>query len=168
MKKTAILLMVSLLTLSLRSQVRLANIFSDNMVPQAHKPIKIWGYAPIREKVKVVLDGQLKTTVSDEVGKWQLVFPSMDYGEKLRVKVIGNQNEIEIENILIGDVWLCSGQSNMAMTVNGEGGQVYNYKNEESNANYPEIRSFKIIPDLSVKSGVDVNGQWELMFQPQV
>lgn len=162
MKKTAILLMLFLLTLSLRSQVRLANIFSDNMVLQAHRPIKIWGYAPVGEKVKVVLDGQLKTIISNGVGKWQLEFPPMDYGKKLSVKVIGNQNEIEIVNILIGDVWLCSGQSNMAMTVNGEGGQVYNYKNEESNANYPEIRSFKVIPDLSVKSGVDVNGQWEI------
>lgn len=162
MKKTAILLMLFLLTLSLRSQVRLANIFSDNMVLQAHRPIKIWGYAPVGEKVKVVLDGQLKTIISDKVGKWQLEFPPMDYGKKLSIKVIGNQNEIEIVNILIGDVWLCSGQSNMAMTVNGEGGQVYNYKNEESNANYPEIRSFKVIPDLSVKSGVDVNGQWEI------
>lgn len=162
MKKTAILLMAFLLTLSLCSQVRLANIFSDNMVLQAHRPIKIWGYAPVGEKVKVIVDEQLKTAVSNEMGKWQLVFPPMDYGKGVKVKVVGEQNEIELVNVLIGDVWLCSGQSNMAMTVNGEGGQVYNYKVEESNANYPEIHSFKVIPSVSVKSGVDVDGRWEV------
>lgn len=162
MKKTAILLMAFFLTLSLCAQVRLANIFSDNMVLQAHRPIKIWGYAPVGENVKVVVDEQIKTVVSDEMGKWQLLFPPMDYGKEVKVKVVGGQNEIELENVLIGDVWLCSGQSNMAMTVNGEGGQVYNYKVEESKANYPGIRSFKVIPSVSVKSGVDVDGRWEV------
>ncbi|WP_352423139.1 sialate O-acetylesterase, partial [Proteiniphilum sp.] len=162
MKKTAILLMAFFLTLSLCAQVRLANIFSDNMVLQAHRPIKIWGYAPVGENVKVVVDEQVKTVVSDEMGKWQLLFPPMDYGKDVKVKVVGRQNEIELENVLIGDVWLCSGQSNMAMTVNGEGGQVYNYKVEESKANYPGIRSFKVIPSVSVKSGVDVDGRWEV------
>lgn len=162
MKKTTILLIAFLMTLSLQSQVRLANIFTDNMVVQAHKPVKIWGYAPAGEKVKVIVGEQLKTTVSNEMGNWQLEFPPMDYGEKLKIKVIGKQNEFEIVNILTGDVWLCSGQSNMAMTINGEGGQIYNFKNEVSSANYPEIRSFKVLPNLSTESGVDVNGQWEI------
>lgn len=162
MKKTTILLVAFFLTISLCAQVRLANIFSDNMVIQAHRPIKIWGYAPVEENVKVVVDEQIKTAVSDDRGKWQLLFPPMDYGKEVKVKVVGRRNEIELKNVLIGDVWLCSGQSNMAMTVNGEGGQVYNYKIEESNANYPEIRSFKVIPSVSVKNGVEVNGRWEV------
>lgn len=76
--------------------------------------------------------------------------------------IIGIENECEVKNILIGDVWLCSGQSNMAMTVNGGGGQVYNYKNEDSVANYPDIRSFKVLPNISAKSWVEVKGQWEV------
>lgn len=62
---------------------------------------------------------------------------------------------------MIGDVWLCSGQSNMAMTVNGSEGQVYNYKNEESNANYPKIRYFKVKAKLSANPQNDVKGVWE-------
>jgi sialate O-acetylesterase len=63
---------------------------------------------------------------------------------------------------IFGEVWLCSGQSNMAMTINGAGGQVYNYKNEESNANYPKIRMFNVKPDLSANAGVDVEGKWDI------
>lgn len=147
---------------SLHAQVHFAKIFSDNMVLQAHKPIKVWGLAPAGEKVKVFLDGHQKTALTDKTGKWMLEFPAMDYGNEVSLKAVGKKNEVQLSNILIGEVWLCSGQSNMAMTVNGDGGQVLNYKNEESNANYPKIRSFKVKPNLSAKTDVDVDGEWEV------
>lgn len=162
MKKTTSVLMIIFLMLPLQAQVRLAGIFSDNMILQAHRQICIWGYAPAGEKVKVNLGGEVRTTISGKKGTWKVEFPPVDYGENLNINVRGTSNNCEVRNVLAGDVWLCSGQSNMAMTVNGEGGRVYNYKNEESTANYPEIRSFKVQTNLSVKTGVDVRGQWEI------
>ncbi len=162
MKKITLILTTFFFILSLHAQVRLANIFSDNMILQANQKIKIWGYAPAGEKVKIRLGDQEKTTISKKNGTWMVEFPPLDYGENFDMQITGADNECEIRNILTGDVWLCSGQSNMAMTVNGDGGQVYNYKNEVSAANYPEIRSFKVVPNISSKSGVEVKGEWEI------
>lgn len=162
MKKITLILATFFFILSLHAQVRLANIFSDNMILQANQKIKIWGYAPAGEKVKIHLGDQEKTTISNKAGTWMVEFPPLEYGENFDMQITGADNECEIRNILTGDVWLCSGQSNMAMTVNGDGGQVYNYKNEVSAANYPEIRSFKVVPNISSKSGVEVKVEWEI------
>ena len=162
MKKITLILTTFFFILSIHAQVRLANIFSDNMILQANQKIKIWGYAPAGEKVKIRLGDQEKTTISKKNETWMVEFPPLGYGENLNMQITGADNECEIRNILTGDVWLCSGQSNMAMTVNGDGGQIYNYKNEVSAANYPGIRSFKVAPNISSKSGVEVKGEWEI------
>lgn len=162
MKKITLLLTFFCCVLVLHAQVRLADIFSDNMVLQANQKIKVWGFAPAGEKVKVLLGNQTKTTTTNKSGTWMVEFSPLNYGEKLEMKVTGRKNECVVSNILTGDVWFCSGQSNMAMTINGDGGQVYNYKNVESEANYPAIRSFKVKPNISAKSGVEANGTWEV------
>lgn len=147
---------------SLVAQVRFAGIFSDHMVLQAEKPIRIWGRAGAGERVRVFLNEQQQAVKADKNGKWSLVFPAMAYGDTVRLKATGKTNEVVCSDVLVGDVWLCSGQSNMAMTINGGGGQVYNYKNEESNANYPLIRSYKVGAKISPTVGVDVEGVWEV------
>lgn len=162
MRRIILLLVLYLFVDSLHAQVRFAKIFSDNMVLQAHRPVKIWGNAAIGEVVKVALNEQYKKTKTDKTGKWVLEFPPMDYDDAITIKAVGKNNEVELTNVLIGEVWLCSGQSNMAMTINGSGGQVYNYKNEESNANYPKIRIFNVKPNLSANEGVDVEGKWDI------
>jgi sialate O-acetylesterase len=163
MKKILLLFVLQSIWIgSLRAQFRFANIFSDNMVIQAHKPIKIWGNAAPGEVVKVSLDKQQKTTTTDKRGKWMLEFAPMDYGDPVIIKGVGEKNKVELKNILIGEVWLCSGQSNMAMTINGAGGQVYNYKNEESNAQYPDIRMYNVKPNLSASVGIDIEGKWDI------
>ena len=162
MKRIILLFALQLFLYPLQANVRLANIFSDNMVLQAHKPIKIWGSAAPGEIVKIYLNKKEKSAITNKVGKWMLEFPSMDYCDTITLKAIGKNNQVELTNVLLGDVWLCSGQSNMAMTINGTGGQVYNYKNEESSANYPEIRMFNVSPNLSANTGIDVEGKWEI------
>ena len=156
------LLNVLLWTNPAAAGIALAGIFSDNMVLQAQRPVRIWGTAAANEPVAVFINELKKTTRADKNGKWQLEFPAMDYGKVIDLRATGRHNELRLTNILTGDVWLCSGQSNMAMTVNGTEGQIYNYKNEESTAGYPAIRSFKVKPNLSVKTGVDVAGHWEV------
>lgn len=159
-KRVSIALLLCFSANALWAQVSLAKIFSDNMVLQAHQPIKVWGSAAAGEKVKVTLGKNEKTINADKNGKWKLVFPAMDYGKPLTLKAAGKNSKVEYNNVLIGEVWLCSGQSNMAMTVNGGGGQVYNYKNEESSARYNDIRSFKVKPQIATKTGGEVEGEW--------
>ena len=163
MKKIVLLFVLqSFLTGTLQAQVHFANIFSDNMVIQAHKPIKIWGNASPEEVLNFFFNTQHQTTIADKTGKWKLEFPPMNYGDTVTIEVAGTANKVKLTNILVGDVWLCSGQSNMAMTVNGGGGQVYNYMNEVNSADYPEIRMFNVKPKLSATLGVDVEGKWDV------
>lgn len=158
MKKVILQILLILIGIPAIAQVRLAQIFTDNMVLQAHKPIKIWGSASSKERVKVILNDNSKNVTADKKGNWEVTFPAMDYSKNAVLKVIGKNNTINLSNVLIGEVWLCSGQSNMAMTVSG----VNNFKNEEGNANYPLIRSFNVKPNYSVNTGVDVEGEWEV------
>ncbi|WP_108821091.1 sialate O-acetylesterase [Dysgonomonas sp. Marseille-P4361] len=162
MKKPILLFLLLCATITLSAQVKVANIFTDNMVLQAHKPIKIWGTAKKGENLKVSLGKQEKKTKANKHGNWIVEFPALDYGDPCDINIIGDKNRIQLSNILIGEVWLCSGQSNMAMRVNAGGGQVYNYKNEENNANYPNIRSFNVKPNYSTSTNVDIEGTWEI------
>lgn len=113
MKKTTLLLAFFCFMMALHAQVRRADIFSDNMVLQANQKIRIWGYAPAGEKVKVLLENQKKTAITNGAGTWITEFSPLNYGEKLGMKVIGLKNECVVSNILTGDVWFCFGQSNM-------------------------------------------------------
>lgn len=162
MRKQVLLALFGIFTISLVGQVKVANIFTDNMVLQAHKPIRVWGTANVGEVIKVDLGGQKKKVKSDKSGRWLAEFGPLDYGSSANIKIVGNSNTIELSNILVGEVWFCSGQSNMAMTINGAGGQVYNFKNEENNAQYPNIRSFNVKANYSETIGVDVEGKWEI------
>ena len=162
MKRIILLVAMHLFVVSLHAHVNFAKIFSDNMVLQAHRPVKIWGNAAPGETVKVFLNERQKTTLTDKTGRWIVEFPPLDYSDAITLKAVGKENEVELRNILIGEVWICSGQSNMAMTVNGAGGKVYNYKNEESSANYPNIRMFNVKPNLSASVGNDIDGKWSI------
>lgn len=162
MKKQVFLLLLGIVSISLWGQVRVANIFTDNMVIQAHKPVTIWGTASAGEKIEVNVGKNKQKTQADEKGKWSVTFSPMDYGDEANVKVVGENNQIELLNAVVGEVWLCSGQSNMAMRVNADGGQVYNYKKEENNAKFPDIRSYNVQPNYSANTDVDIIGQWEV------
>jgi len=162
MKEIFLGLFVCALWMPLRAQVSLAGIFTDNMVLQAHHPIRVWGKATPGEHISAELQTQHRTTVADKVGRWKVEFTPMEYSEDVYLRVVGKHNEVVFSNLMIGEVWLCSGQSNMAMTVNGSGGQVLNFKNEVNNADYPKIRSFKVKPQFATTEEEDVIGKWEV------
>lgn len=145
-----------------QAQVSLPDIFSDNMVLQANRPIRIWGKAAIGENVSVELADSKRSAKTDKAGNWAVEFPAREYGDPITLRVSGKANHLALSNIVIGEVWLCAGQSNMAMTVNGSEGQVYNYKEEEASASYPLIRSFKVRPNISTTPKENVTGTWEI------
>ena len=100
------------------AEVKLSALFSDGMVLQRDKPVSVWGAAASGEAVTVAVAGQKQTVTADADGKWLVKLDPLKAGGPHSMKVTGS-NEIVISDLLIGEVWLCSGQSNMAMAVNG-------------------------------------------------
>jgi sialate O-acetylesterase len=124
------------------SQIRLPKILSDNAVLQRNKQLKFFGWASAGENVTVVLRGREFTAVANGQGEWSVDLPPQEAGGPHQI-VIKGKNEIQLKNILFGDVWLCSGQSNMEMTMR-QVREKYAHLLEAS-AN-PNIRQFEI-PD---------------------
>jgi sialate O-acetylesterase len=96
-----------------KAQVVLPKILGNGMVLQRNQPVPIWGTAVAGEKVTVKFNGQTKTTSADATGKWQVILNAMQASSQPKTLTISGTNTIKLDNILIGEVWLCSGQSNM-------------------------------------------------------
>src|SRR5687768_6443211 len=102
---------------SLDAAVKLPKIFSDNMVIQRDKPVKVWGWADKNSSLSLSFNGQNITTKANAKGIWMATFQAMSYGGPFEMKILASSNTIVLKNILIGDVWLGSGQSNMEWVV---------------------------------------------------
>ncbi|WEK17698.1 MAG: sialate O-acetylesterase [Candidatus Pedobacter colombiensis] len=96
-----------------KAKILLPQILSSNMVLQRHKPLNIWGFGATGEAVSVSFAGQLKQTITDANGKWKVVLAPLQTSAVPAVMTIKGTNTIVLDNILVGEVWLCSGQSNM-------------------------------------------------------
>ncbi|MHB9133605.1 MAG: sialate O-acetylesterase [Armatimonadota bacterium] len=119
--------------------VRLPYLFSDNMVLQRDKPIAVWGWADPGEAVTVTLGAATAKATADAAGAWQVALPALKEGENLELTVAG-KNTLTLKNLIMGDVWVCSGQSNMEWTVSGS----LNAAAEAKTADLPKIRRIKI------------------------
>lgn len=95
------------------AEVTLPKVITSNMVLQRGKPVAIWGTASANEKVTLQFAGQTKTTITDATGKWQVKLSPMKASAAPQKMIIAGTNTITLENVLVGEVWLCSGQSNM-------------------------------------------------------
>lgn len=117
------------------------NLFQSNMVIQRDKPIKIWGWAKPGEKVTVTLGTNQVSDVTDEKRKWMVTLPERPASSKpLQIVIQGADKKIELKNVLVGDVWLLGGQSNMAHPIcRVEDGDL-----EIASANYPNIRILQV------------------------
>jgi len=150
MKKHYLFLLVLLISsIPGNAQVNVAKIFTDNMVLQRNTPIPVWGTAKANEKITVSFDKQIKKTKADKNGKWMIRLANETAGGPYNL-IIKASNTIEIKNVLVGEVWLCSGQSNMEMPVGKpkEWG-VSNFEEVTAAANYPMIRQIKIMHAIS-------------------
>ena len=117
----------------------LPTLFSDHMVLQQGRKIHVWGKGDPGEKVTVSLAGQSSRAVSDERGNWSIHLPPLSAGGPFTLRVNGKK-EIVIKDVLLGEVWIASGQSNMAYSLEGaEGGT-----EEAAKANFPQIRFFTV------------------------
>ena len=112
---TATFLMV--FTTAVYANVKPATIFNSNMVLQREKPVPVWGTAKPGEQIEVKFNGQTLTTKADAAGKWEVTLSPMKVNAKGQDMVLKGKNTITLKNILVGDVWLCAGQSNMEMAM---------------------------------------------------
>ena len=115
-----IILTMFIASLPALADVSLPAIFADHMVLQRNTPLNVWGTANAGEKVIVNLGKNSKTIIADQDGNWIVSMPSMPANERQshKLTIIGN-NKIVLKNILIGDVWIGSGQSNMEWQLTG-------------------------------------------------
>jgi len=154
--KTSTLLFLLLYSIAGMSQVVLPPFFNCNMVLQQGIEIPVWGWASPGEKVTVTFE---KNTVSARTGKngrWRVNLPKMDHGGPYKMTVKG-KNFRTIENIMIGEVWVCSGQSNMEFKVK----TTKNAEAEIAAANYPDIRSFTVTRRVAKEAQENLEeGEW--------
>ncbi|MBS1947379.1 MAG: sialate O-acetylesterase [Bacteroidetes bacterium] len=93
--------------------LQLASVFASHMVLQRNKPVTFYGTANAREKIVSVFNNKQQTVISDDNGKWNIAFPAMKAGGPFTASFASGRNKIVLDDVLIGEVWLCSGQSNM-------------------------------------------------------
>ena len=138
-----------------RAEVSLPPLFADHMVLQRGQKLPVWGKADAGEKVTVSLAGQTQTATADADGEWRVDLDPVNSGEPLTLTVSGT-NQVEVTDVLIGEVWLCSGQSNMNFRVQ----RSLNFEQEKAAANYPRIRHFQIGSKVSPAPLKAFTGKW--------
>ncbi|MBL63628.1 MAG: sialate O-acetylesterase [Opitutae bacterium] len=132
----------AILTLSttLSAEVKLPNVIGSGMVLQRDLPVPIWGWADAGEKVTVSFAGQTETTKAGADGKWMVKLAKLKANAKAASLTVKGSNEIKLDNILVGEVWICSGQSNMEWSIR----QSMNAQEEIAASNHPNIRLFNV------------------------
>ena len=143
MKTSRILLLATtaflLTTLTASAEVRLPKIFTSHMVLQREMPVTIWGWAAPGETVTVQILKDKQATKANDKGEWKVTLASLKAGGPVTVTVSGTTT-ITLEDVLVGEVWVCSGQSNMQMAVGG----CEHAADEIAAANLPGIRLFTV------------------------
>jgi sialate O-acetylesterase len=143
---------------SARADVKLPSVIGSHMVLQRDRPLPIWGWANAGEEVTVTLDSGKASTKADDKGRWKVTLPAMKADGKAHTLTVAGTNKIVLEDILIGEVWLGSGQSNMEWSVNNSHGA----KETIAAADQPTIRLFQV-PLVQTKTPADdVKAVWEV------
>ncbi len=140
-----------------RANVVLPRILDNNMVLQRDIPLAIWGWAAPGESVTVSIASQKLTAKADESGRWRVRLAPLSTSAKPLEMTVAGANTIALKNILVGEVWLCSGQSNMGMSVS----QVQDAEKELAGADQPMIRLFESPKVVSPRPVSDVYGRWQ-------
>jgi sialate O-acetylesterase len=148
-------LLILVFACAVRAEVRLPAIIGDNMVLQQGTKVRIWGNAKAGERVIVTFQNKSTETVADAQGYWQVFIGPLKSGGPAELTVKGD-NTVTIKNVLVGEVWLCSGQSNMEWPLANTIGATETL----AQANYPEIRMFRVEHNTSAEPLKDLEGHW--------
>ena len=138
------------------ADVRLPAVFGDHMVMQRQMPLPVWGWADPGEEVRVEFAGQTAEATANDAGEWKTELAPLEAGGPHRLRVSG-KNTVERRDILVGEVWLCSGQSNMEMGVQ----MCLNAADEIAAADHPQIRLFQIPKRFNASPQTDIEATWK-------
>ncbi|GAB4453820.1 MAG: sialate O-acetylesterase [Armatimonadaceae bacterium] len=140
-----------------RAEVKLPQVLSEGMVLQRRAPVRIWGTAAPGEKVRVSIAGQQQNATADTGGNWQVVLKPMQAGGPHTLTVTGT-NTVTVNDVLIGEVWVCSGQSNMEWNM----AWLKNTSSEIATANDPQLRMFTVPHNIQQTPQTDLpSGAWQ-------
>ncbi len=153
--RLTLLLLMLVFANAVRAEVRLPAIISDNMVLQQGVKVRIWGNANPGESIIVTFRNKSSNAVADAKGNWQVWLDPLKAGGPSELLVKGD-NLLTIKNVLVGDVWVCSGQSNMEWPLSNTIGGA----EAVSQANFPEIRLFTVEHHTSPAPLTDLQGRW--------
>jgi hypothetical protein len=145
----------SALALGAIADVRLPSVFSDHAVLQQGVAVPVWGWAEPGEDVTVTVAGQTRAVKAGADGAWRVTLDALKPGATLTLVVKG-KNTLTVQDVLAGEVWLGSGQSNMAMTVNRSN----NFDHEQTLANLPQLRMFTVERVVGKTPQKECKGQW--------
>lgn len=148
MKSFLISCLLVLYSVNAYCQLELPKLISDGMVLQRELPIKIWGWSSAEDTVKIQFNGNQQEAKASKEGYWTTCFPPMEAGGPYQITISNNTDQITINDILIGDVWLCSGQSNMEISMQRVSPL---YSKEIKEASYDKIRYFEVPKTYSFK-----------------
>ena len=152
--RTQFSILTAVLVCSLQAEVKLPALLSDHMLLQQGTPVRLWGTASPQEPVRVSLPGQQITVITGSTGKWQITLAPLKPGKEFNLTV----NQTVIHDVLVGDVWVGSGQSNMEFPMS----RTANAEAEIAAANNPEIRLFTVKRLVANQAADDVTGQWSV------
>jgi sialate O-acetylesterase len=144
-----------ILPIGTSANVRLASIFGNRMVLQRHAEVPVWGTAQKDEKITVAFADQRVTATANETGQWMVRLAPMSEGGPYEMIVSGDDT-VRLSDILVGEVWLCSGQSNMELAVE----RTTNAKEEIAAARYPMIRLFTVKRAVAESPQESCTGSW--------
>ncbi len=151
-------LVLAFVATSARADVRVPSIFGDHMVLQQQQPIRIWGWAEKGESVTVALGSDTQTATAADSGRWQVALPPRKASNAPATLRIQGKNTVVINDVLVGEVWLCSGQSNMEWTVAASA----DAQAEIAAAQHPLIRHIKVPLVQSNTPREDFQSSWQV------
>lgn len=143
------------------AEVRLPSIFSDHMVLQRDRPLPVWGWGEPGEKVRVAFGRESAEAIVSEEGRWQCTLAPQGMSREGGELVVSASNEIRLRDVLLGDVWLCSGQSNMEWALGG-----CDAAEDIRTSDFPMIRHFGVEYHFAATPQQDVKGRW-LVSKPE-
>lgn len=151
---------------SLQAEVTVSTMFGDHMVLQRQMPVPVWGKATPGQTVTVRFSGQEVSTTADDHGRWKVALPAMKGSAEGRPLSVEGPNVITFRDVLVGEVWICSGQSNMQYGWGKKSDPMFNWGGDEKLAKLAEqvegkpIRSYLVKPNAAFEPLDDANGGW--------
>ncbi len=167
MKRFSLYTFIALCAMKVDAQLKLPAIVRDSMILQRDQPAQIWGWAGAGQKVTVQFNQKKYSTKADQSGTWKLELPATKAGGPYTIQIRAGRESISLREVLFGDVWFCSGQSNMVHQLNIHD---VTYAKDIADANYPAIRQFWV-PTLASIEGLQKDipaGHWQPAVGEQV